>query len=126
MYEHEQEVEEAVEPPYYEVAVVVTHTRKTTMYVHIRAKSEQEAHDVAFKEVERRCMNAVDAYDLDIDNHDFDDDEFDADFVESVVLIEHDDEPYLSEPDIDMKDREVAVEADGSPAVHPDQIPLPF
>ena len=90
--------------PFYEVEVNITHTRVSSVAVHLRASSADEAQQLAVLAARSLCDKAISVYDLHLDHGDFSDDTFEAEDVESIKLIGHGEKPYWEKPNIDLRD----------------------
>jgi len=113
------------EEDFYEVEVEVVQRRATTVVLHLRAGSHEEARRRAVQKVHEACDNAVSEYDLPVDGSDFDFMDYEVGGVENVALIGHGEEPQWDYPTFDLMDSPTDAEAAGD-QTDPRQQPLPF
>lgn len=108
----------------YEVHVNINQIRQTTLVVHLRAGSGQEASRRARDAVENACHEARWAGDINVEDFDFEFVEYTCDGVEDVYEVEQSKEPQWS-PNIDLMDSPTDAEVAGSQE-DPRQTKLPF
>ena len=106
----------------YEVHVNIHQIRQTTLVVHLRAGSEQEASRRAEEAAQEACDKAQ--WESDIDGEDFDFVEYTCEGVEDVYEVEQGKKPQWS-PNIDLMDSPTDAEIAGSQE-DPRQTKLPF
>lgn len=87
---------------FYEVGVVVTQTRSSCVYVHLRANSTAEAGRRAVDAV--RDLNPSTSHDLKVDDFYWEEEGVEVDGVEEITLVKHGCRPSTDDPLLDLLD----------------------
>lgn len=113
------------EEPFYEVQVEIQKSCTTTVVVHLRADSPEEACRRAAEAVGRECASATSDHDLRIDSSDF----WEADYTymgnEEALLIEQGKKSSYS-PSFDLRDDPTDAERAAIAVAASSQYTLPF